>query len=106
MLTIENINKLEGRILPNGFIVESITTAPTLYVFRLGKQNTLYNPMTFQPNIRFYNKSFTLNRNLDNLNPFYMLTDEMGKYTWVNSDSFGSLNTFIDKLNELTNLWS
>ncbi len=106
MLLIENINKLEGMILPNGFIVESITIAPTLYVFRLGKQNTLYNPNTFQPNIRFHNKSFTLNRNLDDLNPFYMLADESNHYTWVNSDSFGSLNTFIDKLNELTNLWS
>jgi len=105
MLTIENIKRLEGTILPNGFIVESITIAPTLYVFRLGKQNTLYDPMTFQPNIRFHNKSFTLNRNLDSLNPFYMLTDEMGHYTWVNSDSFGSIDKFRMKLNELTNLW-
>ena len=106
MLTIENIKQIEGKILPNGFIVESITIAPTLYVFRLGKQNTIYNPMNFQPHITFYNKSFTLNRNLDDLNPFYMLTDEMGNYTWVNSDSFGSLDKFIMKLNELTNLWS
>ena len=106
MLLIENINKLEGTILPNGFIVESITIAPTLYVFRLGKQHTLYNPMTFQPNIRFSNKSFTLNRNLDELNPFYMLTDEMGNYTWVNSDSFGSIDKFRQKLNELTNIWN
>lgn len=106
MLLIENIKRLEGTILPNGFIVESITIAPTLYVFRLGKQNTIYNPMTFQPHITFHNKSFTLNRNLDELNPFYMLTDEMGHYTWANSDSFGSIDKFRMKLNELTNLWS
>jgi hypothetical protein len=106
MLTINNIQKLEGNILPNGFIVEKITIAEALYVFQLGKQNTLWNPMTFQPNIRFYNKSFTLNRYLDELNPFYMLTDEMGHYTWVNSDSFGSLDKFRQKLNELINIWN
>ena len=106
MLTIENIKELEGKTLPNGFIVERITIGPDIYVFQLGKQHTLYNPMTFQPNIRFSNKSFTLNRNLDDLNPFYMLTDETGHYTWVNSDSFGSIDKFRQKLNELTNLWS
>ena len=106
MLTIENIKELEGKILPNGFIVERITIGPDIYVFQLGKQHTLYNPMTFQPNIRFSNKSFTLDRNLDSLNPFYMLADESNHYTWVNKDSLKDIQSFIYKLNELTNLWS
>ena len=106
MLTIENIKRLEGKELPNRFIVEHIIIAPDIYVFRLAKENTLYNPMTFQPNVRTYHKTLTLNRNLDDLNPFYMLSDETTKYTWVNSDSLGSLDKFINKLNELTNIWN
>jgi hypothetical protein len=106
MLTIDNILKLEGTILPNGYMVERITIAPDIYIFQLGKQHTIYNPNTFQPNVRFHNKSFTLDRNLDDVNPFYMLADESSHYTWVNNDSLRSLDAFKYKLNELTNLWS
>lgn len=105
MLTIENIHKIEGAILPNQFVIEKITIGPDIYVFQLGRHKTIYNPMTFQPHTNSNNKSFTLDRNLDSLNPFYMLADESNHYTWVNKDSLKDIQSFIYKLNELTNLW-
>jgi hypothetical protein len=105
MLTIDNIHKLEGAILPNEYQIEKITTGTNVYIFQMGRHVVIYNPYTFQPETRNSNKTFVLNRYLDELNPFYMLTDEMGKYTWVNKDSLKDTQSFIAKLNELTTLW-
>jgi hypothetical protein len=96
MLTIENIHKLIGVTLENGFQIQSIDTNMSIYKFNVERIQKLYTTQ------RVIETNVNLARIADKHN-HYILTSGMNDMLWIDLESIKNISIFKDTLNKLLN---
>jgi hypothetical protein len=96
MLTIENIHKLIGVTLDNGFQIQSIDANLDIYRFNVERKQKLYTTRrVFETNVNLARMVDTANR--------YVITSGKNSILWIDLESIKNISIFKDTLNELLN---
>lgn len=97
MITIQNIQKLIGATLLNGFQIHSIDADINMYLFNVERIERLYTTQrVIQTNIRLARAADKAQR--------YILSTGDGRILWIDFESIKNISIFTDTLNELLNL--
>lgn len=96
MLTIENINKLLGVTLENGFQIQSIDADKSIYKFNVERIERLFTTQ------RVIETNVHLARIADK-GQRYVISAAGGRILWIDLESIKNISIFKDTLSELLN---
>ena len=97
MLTIQNIHKLIGVTLENGFQIQSIDANTDIYKINVERIEKLYTTQ------RVIETNIHLARMADKYN-HYVITAGGGRILWINLENIKNISIFKNTLSELLNL--
>jgi shikimate kinase len=96
MLTIENIHKLIGVTLDNGFQIQSIDADMSIYKFNVERIERLFTTQ------RVIETNVHLARMADK-GQRYIISAGGGRILWINLENIKNISAFKDTLSELLN---